>query len=94
MDSILTENNELSSHKLREGDDGTNEAAEITFTIIFYSLYALMLVAFWFVFKRGGEKAKWGHFYPVCTKMTHYFYQTLSASGACSLSICSSFSIY
>ena len=58
MDSTLTENNVLSSHKLRDGDDGTNEAAEITFTILFYSLYALMLVAFWFVFKRGGGVAK------------------------------------
>ena len=53
MDSILNENNELLSHKLKEGDDSTSEAAEITFSIIFYSLYAVMLVAFWFVFKRG-----------------------------------------
>ncbi len=34
-------------------DTETSEAAEITFTIIFYSLFALMLVVFWFVFKRG-----------------------------------------
>ena len=34
-------------------DDDKNEAAEITFQIIFYSLFALQLVAFWFVFKRG-----------------------------------------
>ena len=33
--------------------DETNDTAEITFSIIFYGLFAAMLVVFWFVFKRG-----------------------------------------
>ena len=34
-------------------DDTTDKTAEITFQCIFYGLFVAMLVAFWFVFKRG-----------------------------------------
>ena len=52
--------NSLFGHGRRLGadSDGVNEAAKITFTIIFYSLFALMLVAFWIVFKRTGLRKR------------------------------------
>jgi hypothetical protein len=34
-------------------DGETNKTAEITFQIVFYGLFMAMLIAFWFVFKRG-----------------------------------------
>ena len=37
-----------------DGDD-SNVTAEVTFTIIFYGLFVAMLIAFWFVFKRGAK---------------------------------------
>ncbi len=42
--------------RLLEGSDDDEDdslAAEIIFQIIFYGLFGVMLVAFWFVFKRG-----------------------------------------
>ena len=39
-------------------DDDKDKTAEITFQIIFYGLFVAMLVAFWFVFKRG-QKNNW-----------------------------------
>ena len=36
-----------------DDDDDGSLAAEIIFQIIFYGLFAVMLVVFWFVFKRG-----------------------------------------
>ena len=42
--------------RLSSDDENTNEAAKITFQILFYSLFALMLAGFWFVFKKSGAK--------------------------------------
>ena len=39
-------------------DDTTDKTAEITFQCIFYGLFVAMLIAFWFVFKRG-QKNNW-----------------------------------
>ena len=39
-------------------DDDKDKTAEITFQIIFYGLFVVMLIAFWFVFKRG-QKNNW-----------------------------------
>lgn len=51
----------MAERKLGESDDGVNETAEIIFQIIFYGLFAAMLVAFWFVFKRGNTRKPAGH---------------------------------
>ena len=59
MDNLSQQGNimdDLFKRKLGGGSDSdteTNETAEITFSIIFYGLFAAMLVIFWFVFKRG-----------------------------------------
>ena len=46
--------------RLLEGGDDEDDslAAEIIFQIIFYGLFGVMLVTFWFVFKRG-QKVNW-----------------------------------
>ena len=59
MDNLSQQGNimdDVFKRKLGGGSDSdteTNETAEITFSIIFYGLFAAMLVIFWFVFKRG-----------------------------------------
>ena len=51
MDSL---NRYLEKRLLSGGsDDDKNEAEAVVFQIIFYALFVLMLVAFWFVFKRN-----------------------------------------
>lgn len=48
--------NLLNGKRLTSSDDDVNEAAKITFQIIFYGLFAAMLVLFWYVFKKQGVK--------------------------------------